>query len=512
MIVSRTATPLTWSERVNVSLRYISRQFVPVRDIAGSDSSVVLGSVPRRRTIPGQLPTFAVHDPSNWTAYIEPEVLLRFLGFSANAAVLAAVLLSLAAPNAQAQSTSPLDPAEVRGWREDLAVLRAEMPARHANLFHVMTRAQFDSALQAIDQTLPRIARHQVIVELQKLCALVGDGHTNVSPWRDSSAVFHQLPVALYWFEDGIFVRAATDAQAALLGARVVGVGGLPVEAALARVRPLISRDNKMGLRAWAPVLLTMPEILHAVGLTADPTRATLRLETATDRREMSLSAAGRFPMFTGETDLTWMGRPGWVDARDHAPQPLWLTDPQNKYWYRYLPRARSLYCQLNAIQQKPEDSLRVFFTRALAAAESSGAEHFVLDLRLNGGGDGSWNRDIVRSLIKSRYDVPGRLVVITGRRTWSAAQMLINELENFADVVFVGEPSASRGNVYGDSKKIMLPNSHLTVRVSSLYWQQSDPRDTREFIEVNIPAPLTFADYAAGRDPALEAAERVGK
>jgi len=57
-----------------------------------------------------------------------------------------------------------------------------------------------------------------------------------------------------------------------------------------------------------------------------------------------------------------------------------------------------------------------------------------------------------------------------------------------------------------------VLPNSHLTVRVSSLYWQQSDPRDTREFIEVNIPAPLTFADYAAGRDPALEVAERVGK
>ena len=89
---------------------------------------------------------------------------------------------------------------------------------------------------------------------------------------------------------------------------------------------------------------------------------------------------------------------------------------------------------------------------------------------------------------------------------------MLINELENIADVVFVGEPSASRGNVYGDSKKIVLPNSHLTVRVSSLYWQQSDPRDTRPFIEVNVSAPLTFADYAAGRDPALAAALRVGQ
>ena len=174
-------------------------------------------------------------------------------------------------------------------------------------------------------------------------------------------------------------------------------------------------------------------------------------------------------------------------------------SDPQNKYWYRYLPETRSLYCQLNTIQQKPDDSLRVFVTRAIAAADSSGAEQFVLDLRLNGGGNGEWNRDILRCLIKSRYDAPGRLVVITGRRTWSAAQMLMNHLENWADVVFVGEPSASRGNVYGDSKKILLPNSRVTVRVSSLYWQQSDPRDAREFIQVSVWAPLTFADYVAG-------------
>jgi len=426
--------------------------------------------------------------------------------------MVAGILLSLAAPGALAQSTSPLDTTEVRLWREDLAFLRTEMPARHANLFHAMTRAQFDSALQAIDQRLPRIARHQVIVELQKLTALVGDGHSNVSPWRDTSAVFQQLPVALYWFEDGIFVRAATKERAALLGARVVRIGGVPLEEALARVRPLISRDNEMGVRAWTPVLLTMPEVLHAIGLSADPTRATFLLETTTGRREVPLPATGRFPMLTGETDLTWTKRAGWVDARDRAAEPLWLGDPQNKYWYRYLPRTRSFYCQLNAIQQKSEDSLRIFFARAIAAADSSGAERFVLDLRLNGGGDGSWNRDIVRSLIKSSYDTPGRLIVITGRRTWSAAQMLINELENIADVVFVGEPSASKGNVYGDSKKIVLPNSRLTVRVSSLYWQQSDPRDTREFIPVTVPAPLTFADYASGRDPALEAAERVGK
>lgn len=406
-------------------------------------------------------------------------------------------------------SAAALDTTQVRLWREDLAVLRSEMPARHANLFHSMTRADFDSALQSIDRALPKLERHQVIVELMKLDALVGDGHSNVSPWRDSTASFHQLPVALYWFEDGVFIRAAAEAQKRWIGARVLGIGGVPLDQAVARIRPLISRDNEMGIRAWTPVLLTMPEILHSVGLAPDPSRATFTLEVRGSRREVELRPAGLFPMLRGDTDLTWGKRPGWVDARDGAPEPLWLGGFQNKYWYRVLQERRALYCQINTIQQNPEDSLRAFLARAVHAADSSGAERFVLDLRLNGGGDGSWNRDIERSLIKSRYDEPGRLLVITGRRTWSAAQMLINELENISDAVFVGEPSASRGNVYGDSKKIVLPNSGLTVRVSSLYWQQSDPRDTRPWIDVTVPAPLNFADYAAGRDPALEAATK---
>jgi len=224
-----------------------------------------------------------------------------------------------------------------------------------------------------------------------------------------------------------------------------------------------------------------------------------------------TMSSCRPFPMLNGETDLTWLRRPGWVDARDGAPTPLWLSDPENQYWYRSLDRSRSLYCQLNAIQQKSGDSLRAFMDRAIAAADSAGAQRFILDLRLNGGGNGNWNRDIVRALIKSRYDAPGRLLVLIGRRTWSAAQMLLNSLENFSDARFVGEPSASRGNVYGDSKKITLPNSLLTVRVSSLYWQLSDPRDDRPYIPVDVPAEPTFEAYAAGKDPALEAAERVG-
>jgi hypothetical protein len=409
---------------------------------------------------------------------------------------------------AAAQAPPRFESAAVHAWRADLAVLRAEMPVRHGNLFHTMTRGQFDSALASIEQRLPVLTRAQVIVELMRLAALVGDGHSSVTPWRDTAAGFRELPVSFYWFEDGLYVRAATAEHAALVGSRVLAIGGLPPESALARLRPLISHDNEMGTRAWAPVLLAMPEVLQAVGLTADPAHVPLTVEIDGRRVGVTLAPAGPFPMLSGETDRTWMARDGWVDARGRA-QPLWLSDPANAYWFSYLPDTQSWYCQINAIQQKPDDPVAAFMTRAIAAADSAHAERFVLDLRLNGGGNGFWNRAILLALIKSRYDAPGKLFVITGRRTWSAAEMLIDEIETYTNAVFVGEPSASRGNVYGDSHRILLPNSHVTVRVSTLYWQLWDPRDTRPWIAPGISAPLTMAAYVAGRDPALEAATR---
>ena len=405
----------------------------------------------------------------------------------------------------QAQSTR-LDTADVRRWREDLAYLRKEMPARHANLFHEMSRAQFDSALSSIEARLPTLARHQVIVELQKLAALIGDGHSNVGPWRDSVIAFRTLPISLYWFEEGITVRATDSAHANLIGGRIVAINDVPVDSAIARIRPLISRDNEMGLRAFTPFFMVMPEILHATGIVPDMERIPFTIESAGQRRTIVLAPAGRFPMLTGDADRSWLRRAGSVDARDGKPDPLWLSDPTNLYWYKYLPDTHTLYCQINTIQQKSTDSLRAFMSRAIATADSAGAERFVLDLRLNGGGNGDFNKQILLPLIKSRYDLSGRLYVLTGRRTWSAAQMLVTELQKYTTAIFVGEPTASHGNHYGDSFRIVMPNSGVTVRVSTLWHQYLDSRDKRQMIEPGIKAPLSYADYRAGRDPGLGA------
>jgi hypothetical protein len=184
----------------------------------------------------------------------------------------------------------------------------------------------------------------------------------------------------------------------------------------------------------------------------------------------------------------------------------LWLSDQTNPYWFKYLGDSRTLYCQINTIQQKSSDPLPAFIERAIATADSGGAERFVLDLRRNGGGDGTLNPLIFLPLIKSRYDIAGHLYVITSRRTFSAAQMLVTEMQKYTTAIFVGEPTSSHANVFGDSYRIVMPNSRVTVRVSTLWHQYLGTRDDHPIVEPKFAAPLTFADYAAGRDAALEA------
>ena len=45
---------------------------------------------------------------------------------------------------AESAGAEPQGGMDVTKWREDLAILREQMPRNHGNLFHTMTREQFD--------------------------------------------------------------------------------------------------------------------------------------------------------------------------------------------------------------------------------------------------------------------------------------------------------------------------------------------------------------------------------
>lgn len=407
------------------------------------------------------------------------------------------------------QAVVSREKSETARWREDLRFLADEMPKQHRNLFHTMTREQFESSVKRLDKRIPSLARHQIIVEMARIVAMVGDGHTNIAPARDPKIGFRAYPVKLYLFKDGLYIRAAARESADLVGARVVRIGRATAEKACDAVREIIGRDNEMDVKFFAPFLLTMPEVLHALGLIDDMESAPFLVESRGQQRVANLKPAGPAEVMAPDTDVSWLSRPNWVDARDGAkrPVPLWLRDPQNKFWFEYLPDARAVYVQFNQVGNKEGETVEAFAKRLFAFVEAKPVERLVLDLRLNRGGNGALNRPLLLGIIRStKVDQKGRLFTITGRSTWSAAQMLVNELERYTNTTFVGEPTGGKVNSYGDSHRITLPNSGITVRVSTLWWQ-GDERDRRPWTSPEVAADLTFEDYRTNNDPALNAA-----
>ncbi len=404
-----------------------------------------------------------------------------------------------------------LNQQEAALWREDLRYMSEEMTRMHRNLFHTISREQFESAVKRLHDRIPKLTRHQIIIEMMRIAAMVGDGHTNIAPTRDPKIGFRALPVKLYLFKDGLFVRAAQREYAEMVGARVVMIGQVPAEQAVARAVEITGRDNETGARYFAPFLLCMPEALHALGLTGNPDEAQFVIEKNERRQTVTLKPAGQPEMMPADTDSSWLAKDGWVDMRDGAaaPLPLWLKDPQNLFWFEYLPESKTVYVQLNQVRNKETETLAAFSQRLFAFIDANPVEKMILDVRLNRGGNGELLRPLVTGIIKSKIDEPGKLFAIMGRSTWSAAQFLLNHLERWTNTIFVGEPSGSKGNHYGDSRKIILPNSGITVRVSIYFWQDWSPWDIRQSTAPDLTAELTSADYRANTDPALQIIQR---
>ena len=391
----------------------------------------------------------------------------------------------------------------VAGWRADLQLLAREFPARHPAPFLNITRAQWDSAVASLDRRLPTLDQDQTLVAFFQLVALPGDAHTTVQP--NPARPLHYYPIELYSFEDGLFVRRADSAHASLVGARVVRLGNASADEAMARVATIIPHENDWWVRAWGPFWLT------AVGNGARP-RPHRRSGSAHAGRRAQRQARyrrsclPRVAMAHGEGGAVDMSR--WVSMRT-ASAPLSEARPGNLFWWTWLPDSRTLYVSLRGVVPAPNSATnRGQWNQVFALADSLQPARVVLDIRDNIGGNGALNRYPVQQILRRPWlDRPDRLFVIIGRRTFSAGQQFANLLEAWTQATFVGEPTGQRPSQYGDHRPLELPNSHLTVMISTVFHQAPDEFDGREFIPPDAYAPLTSEAYRRGEDPALAAA-----
>ncbi len=395
-------------------------------------------------------------------------------------------------------------------WQEDLQFLQQTVHEDYNFLFKKVSQRDFDTAVKNLYSEIPQMEEHEIIVGFARIISLFGYGHTALWLYpreQGGQFNFHQVPFNMMAFSDGIYLQGVHKDYYNGLGARVLEVEGMPIEEVVKKVKPVFPAENDQFFKAYGLNYLGIPEILHAQKITKElkpEVTLTLKKDGFTFRQTYKAAPVGKFPGHYGYVQ----GSEEWLDARNEGTLPLYLKDLETIYFYEYLPEYKTVYVRQSQIQDDPSMAIPEFYEQVFNFIEENDVEKLVIDVRLNGGGNNYKNKPIVKGVIRSdKINQPGKFFVITGRRTFSACQNLVNELSNYTEVTFVGEPTGENINFYGDNQEVVLPNSKIPVRLSFAWWQDKPQWEDGPWTAPHLAVEMSFEDYQNNLDPVLQAA-----
>ena len=418
--------------------------------------------------------------------------------------VLAVLLSGFAAASEPAEDNAPS--MRKADWASDLDTLYAAMKADHPALYHHTSAVAMDAYVSRLHAAIPQDTWPQYVEGLYGLLALAGDGHTAFYPVPDAGPGFDtRVPLLTEVFADGAYVIGADSPYRDAVGGKVVAIDGHPIADVFRAEAAHWDHENPTWALRFLPLFLRRPGYLSGVGVTsADPSaRIVFTVEKDGARRDVAVTPVA------ADADAAAQ-KTSWVRARDETKiaHPTSLHGANIPFDFVYLNDRQAVYAVYNQSDDGDKETVAAFADRLFKFIDEHKVDRLVIDIRHNGGGDNYKNQPLILGMIRAKsIDRPGHLFVLTGRQTFSAAQNFANDAERFTQAMFVGEPTGSSPNLYGDAKQMELPKTHLHPMVATLYWQGSDPNDHRIWILPDIPASQSFADYVSGRDAAFEAA-----
>ena len=393
-----------------------------------------------------------------------------------------AVLIIILAGCGGENETEPPTPLE----REILS-LADSMEEIHPQLFHDVPRAAFRAQAESLAERSSDLSRAELVTEVMRLVALPGerDGHTAVYPFDQHARPLHLYPLRLYDFSDGLYV-VGSIASEDLTGRRVTAIGETPIDEVVELVRPLVPHDNESGRRWLLPEFVTTAEVLQGLGIVKGDAAAF----TFADGTSATLE-----PVDAGEVASTLGGAPAPVPTEHN---PVWLRSLEDDQWLTTLQGGKVVYLGYRLTTGSTDEVAE----RLFGLARRPSVRRVVVDVRLNHGGDNTTYGPLLDVL--SRPVVQRKLVVLTGRTTFSAAGNFVADVDRDTSARFVGEPAGGAPSQWGDSAPVTLDRIGLTVHVATSYWEFGPPGDTRTETPVDIHVEQAAADFFAGRDPVL--------
>jgi len=409
--------------------------------------------------------------------------------------------LALGAPIARAAP----GPADIAAMRTYVERNRAYPPAARAE------------ALRRI-ALLPGLTGSPARFELEvaRIAALADNGHSVLLPPQWPSR-YRRSPLHLGLFADGLYVVSAPPDRARLVGRRVLRINGRDWREVRAAYTPY-----QGGLQSFrdqfVPLFMELPALLAAAGIGSDPNQVTYTLATRTGRAE---NVVVQPVLAAYQGDAAFTGRSPLIDGAALLPperQPLYLRAPERIYRLAFPGSMDAAFVQLKAVRGL---GIQQFFESTAEELRRRRPRNIIIDLRFNMGGDLNIARDFMQALPGIAQD---RVYAITSGRTFSAAISSLGYLKQAAGdrLTIVGEPIGDRLEFWAEGNILPLPGLGAMLLYADErhnYMTGCPEADchgaVREHpirvrsLQPDLPVALRWADFQAGRDPAMLAIAR---
>ena len=251
-----------------------------------------------------------------------------------------------------------------------------------------------------------------------RLAALpgIGNGHTGIFPGDpEHRRDLHFYPLRLYAFGDGTYV-VDEKGKDGLVGARLTAIGGVPYAEVAKRVRPLVPHDNASNLQGLLPHYVLTAEVLDGLGIADGLSPLEFTFTQGGRSRTVTLAPVSVPSYVTTFRDPIHGHYPSLLPRR--KPTPLYLRKSASPLWVGTLDRGRAVFVGFNSVQ-RPSFTL---VDRVSTLSHRPQVKRVIVDLRLNGGGNNTTYASLLSALTDSSVNRKGRLFVLIGRATFSAA------------------------------------------------------------------------------------------
>jgi tetratricopeptide (TPR) repeat protein len=388
-------------------------------------------------------------------------------------------------------------------WTRDFKYLEKRINELHYSPNHAISKADFLKEILDVKASIATLSDEQIIVKLMKVVGSLGNGHNLIIPTTPNKGALKKLPIQFYQFNDGIFIIDAEKSFEQWIGYKVELIENTPIEEALQKTNAVNARDNDMQTLWLGPYYLGLTDVLKGLGIVKKTNEVVITLS----------DAKGKFQRVTMSPVIWNFSDFPKVPKLKTEKQPLFLSKTDDPYWYKQFPENNTIYVQFNVVTQKKEQSLKDFNIELRSLIAQNKIQNLILDLRHNHGGNGSILPPMLKTVINFEVMNPkGKIFVLIGRETFSAAQNLLTDITKYTNPIIVGEPSGSKPNHIGEAGWFKLPYSGLMGLVSTQFHQTSKAEDHRKWIAPHIPVSLSSTDYFNGNDKAFNAIMEVIK